>query len=78
MAKEAEKCGWDGFFLWNAFLNEEKLPMVNSIIIMSAIASQTSKIKLGFMVVPLPFYKIFLLRKPKFKIKKCILRKFLH
>lgn len=57
LAKEAEKSGWDGFFLWNTFLSDDSHYISNPIVTISAIAAQTTKIKLGFLIIPLPFYK---------------------
>lgn len=57
LAIESEKAGWDGFFLWNTFLNPDSLYIANPIVTMSAIATKTNRIKLGFLISPLPFYK---------------------
>lgn len=57
LAKEAEKAGWDGYFLWNTFLNDKIHFIANPLVCMSAIACQTTNIKLGFMVTPLAFFK---------------------
>ena len=61
LAKEADKSGWDGFFLWSAFLNDDSYLISNPIVTLSAITSQTTKIKLGFLVLPLPFFKPWLI-----------------
>ena len=57
LAKEFEKSGWNGFFLWNGFLSDKNYYITNPLVTMVGIATQTTKIKLGFLVVPLPFFK---------------------
>jgi alkanesulfonate monooxygenase SsuD/methylene tetrahydromethanopterin reductase-like flavin-dependent oxidoreductase (luciferase family) len=52
VAQEAEASGWDGFFLWdhiNTFPYETMDPWVT----LSAIATSTSRIRIGTMVTPL-------------------------
>ncbi|MFW9856577.1 MAG: LLM class flavin-dependent oxidoreductase [Candidatus Thorarchaeota archaeon] len=46
-AKEAEKCGWNGFFVW------EPIYGADAWVTLSAIASQTKTIKLGTLISPL-------------------------
>lgn len=55
LAKEAEKAGWDGFFLWD-HLYAADMPdanVVDPFIVLAAIASQTKKIRIGTTVTPL-------------------------
>ncbi len=54
LAAEAEQAGWDGFFLWDAvFARPARLPMVDPWVALTAIAMQTSRIRIGAMVTPL-------------------------
>lgn len=55
LAKEAEKAGWDGFFIWDHIYVED-MPDTNVLdpfIVLAAIASQTKKIRIGTSVTPL-------------------------
>ncbi|NHJ49598.1 MAG: LLM class flavin-dependent oxidoreductase, partial [Asgard group archaeon] len=55
LAKESEKAGWDGFFLWD-HLYPGDMPEANVIdpfVVLAAIASQTKKIRIGTTVTPL-------------------------
>ena len=54
LAVAAEDAGWDGFFLWDHILYEADVPFVDSWIALTAIASATSRIRLGPLVTPLP------------------------
>ena len=54
LAVAAETAGWDGFFLWDHILYEADVPFVDSWIALTAIASATSRIRLGPLVTPLP------------------------
>jgi alkanesulfonate monooxygenase SsuD/methylene tetrahydromethanopterin reductase-like flavin-dependent oxidoreductase (luciferase family) len=55
LASEAEQAGWDGFFLWDHIINEaEGVPLVEVWVALTAIAMQTSRIRLGATVTPLP------------------------
>ena len=52
LAKEAEKAGWDGFFLWD-HLYPGDMPEANAVdpfVVLAAIASQTKKIRIGTML----------------------------
>ncbi len=56
-ATEAEDAGWDGFFIWDHMLifnNPNPPPMVDPWVALSAIACNTSVIRLGPLVTPLP------------------------
>jgi alkanesulfonate monooxygenase SsuD/methylene tetrahydromethanopterin reductase-like flavin-dependent oxidoreductase (luciferase family) len=48
----AEEAGWDGFFLWDHIARGE-VPQIDSWIAISAIAAQTSRMRLGLLVTPL-------------------------
>ena len=56
LAKQAEEVGWDGFFIWDhlLFAEPDKSPHVDPWIVLTAIAMQTERIKIGTMVTPLP------------------------
>jgi len=55
LAGEAEEAGWDGFFLWDHVINEaEGVPLVDVWVALTAIAMNTSNIRLGATVTPLP------------------------
>ena len=54
LAREAETRGWDGFFLWDHISYREPVRAVaDPWVALSAIASATSRIRLGPMVTPL-------------------------
>ena len=58
LAGKAEKCGWDGFFLWNHIVEWDKqLPIYDSFTSLAAIALKTNQIQLGTTVTPLPRFK---------------------
>jgi alkanesulfonate monooxygenase SsuD/methylene tetrahydromethanopterin reductase-like flavin-dependent oxidoreductase (luciferase family) len=54
LAKEAEDCGWDGFFLWD-HVNHVwgDLPMIDPWIALSTMAVATERIRIGTMITPL-------------------------
>ena len=54
LAVEAEKSGWDGFFLWDHIMNTEGFPdTVDPFIALTSVAENTEKIHLGTTVTPL-------------------------
>ena len=58
LAVEAEKAGWDGFFLWDHLVQrEQRIPITDSFIALAAIAQQTKRIRIGTTVTPLPRLK---------------------
>ena len=58
MAFEAEKAGWDGFFLWDHIVQrDQRVPLYDSFICLAAIAMNTSRIRIGTTVTPLPRLK---------------------
>ena len=51
LAQEAEKSGWDGFFLWNHIVEWDKqLPIYDTFTSLAAIALKTKRIRLGTTV----------------------------
>jgi len=52
LAQIAEDSGWDGFFLWD-HIARGIAPQVDSWIAMAAIASNTTRMRLGLLVTPL-------------------------
>ena len=56
LAIEAEKSGWDGFFLWDHIVStEEGFPdTVDPLIALTSVAENTEKIHIGTTVTPLP------------------------
>lgn len=55
LAKEAESCGWDGFFLWDHMLGNkiQKNKIMDPWVVLSGIAAVTQRIRLGTTVTPL-------------------------
>jgi len=58
MALEAEKSGWDGFFLWDHLVEfAHRVPIYDSFTSLAAIAVKTKRIRIGTTVTPLPRLK---------------------
>ena len=58
MASEAEKAGWDGFFLWDHLVQwDQRVPLYDSFTSLAAIAVKTKRIRVGTTVTPLPRLK---------------------
>jgi alkanesulfonate monooxygenase SsuD/methylene tetrahydromethanopterin reductase-like flavin-dependent oxidoreductase (luciferase family) len=58
LARDAEKSGWDGFFLWDHILEfDRRVPIFDSFTSLAAIAANTSHIRIGTTVTPLPRLK---------------------
>ena len=53
LARDAENAGWDGFFLWDHIAGYP-LDMVDSWVALTAVSLNTSKIRIGTTVTPLP------------------------
>ena len=55
MAEDAERAGWDGFFIWDHIVHAlgETAPVTDPTVVMSAIAARTERIRFGPMVTPL-------------------------
>lgn len=55
LAAEAEKAGWDGFFLWDHIIEYDwRVPLVDSFTALAAIAARTKRIRIGTTVTPIP------------------------
>ena len=58
MAVEAEKAGWDGFFLWDHLVESNlRVPLYDSFTLLAAMAVKTKRIRIGTTVTPLPRLK---------------------
>jgi len=58
MAVEAEKSGWDGFFLWDHLVEwDKRLPLSDSLTTLAGIAAKTKKMRIGTTLSPIPRYK---------------------
>jgi alkanesulfonate monooxygenase SsuD/methylene tetrahydromethanopterin reductase-like flavin-dependent oxidoreductase (luciferase family) len=54
LASDAERAGWDGFFVWDHILFDNLWrPMVDPWIALAAIAMRTNSIRIGPMITPL-------------------------
>jgi alkanesulfonate monooxygenase SsuD/methylene tetrahydromethanopterin reductase-like flavin-dependent oxidoreductase (luciferase family) len=55
LAVAAERHGWDGVFLWDHLLyHDPEWSVVNPVVVASAIAARTSRIRLGVLMMALP------------------------
>jgi alkanesulfonate monooxygenase SsuD/methylene tetrahydromethanopterin reductase-like flavin-dependent oxidoreductase (luciferase family) len=65
LAAEAEAAGWDGFFIWDVIFGNAEMtkPAIDPWLALTAIALQTSRIKLGFMILPLARYRPWLVAR---------------
>lgn len=54
LAKEAESCGWDGFFLWDHMLANkgQKMKVFDPWVVLAGIATVTQRIRMGTTVTP--------------------------
>jgi alkanesulfonate monooxygenase SsuD/methylene tetrahydromethanopterin reductase-like flavin-dependent oxidoreductase (luciferase family) len=52
LAAEAERAGWDGFFLQDVFLGDD--PILDPWVALEAVATATQRIRLGIFLTPLP------------------------
>jgi hypothetical protein len=58
LAREAEKSGWDGCFLWDHLVEwDRRVPITDSFTALAAIAMATKRIRIGTTVTPLPRLK---------------------
>lgn len=54
LAKQAEDAGWDGFFIWDHVMFDPTFhPIADPWVALTAVALQTSRIRLGTMITPL-------------------------
>jgi alkanesulfonate monooxygenase SsuD/methylene tetrahydromethanopterin reductase-like flavin-dependent oxidoreductase (luciferase family) len=53
LAADAERAGWDGFYLWDHMLAEPGMAVAEAWTTLAAIAMATSRIRLGALVTPL-------------------------
>jgi alkanesulfonate monooxygenase SsuD/methylene tetrahydromethanopterin reductase-like flavin-dependent oxidoreductase (luciferase family) len=53
IAAEAERSGWDGFFVWDHVMTFGGLPVADPWIALTAVAIATERMELGAMVTPL-------------------------
>lgn len=55
MARDAERAGWDGFFIWDhiAHVPGQAGPLTDPVVTLAAIAVSTERIRLGALVTPL-------------------------
>ena len=54
LARDAENAGWDGFFIWDHVARPLTTNVVDPWVALTAVAMQTSTIRFGTMVTPLP------------------------
>jgi alkanesulfonate monooxygenase SsuD/methylene tetrahydromethanopterin reductase-like flavin-dependent oxidoreductase (luciferase family) len=55
LARDAENAGWDGFFLWDHIVGEQQGgPVVDPWIALAAAALNTTRIRIGTTVTPVP------------------------
>jgi alkanesulfonate monooxygenase SsuD/methylene tetrahydromethanopterin reductase-like flavin-dependent oxidoreductase (luciferase family) len=52
LAQEAEKAGWDGFFIWDMLYFDGE-PVLDTFVALSAVAISTERIQLGTMALGL-------------------------
>jgi alkanesulfonate monooxygenase SsuD/methylene tetrahydromethanopterin reductase-like flavin-dependent oxidoreductase (luciferase family) len=53
LAREAEAAGWDGLFMWDDFAGFD-VEMVNPWVALAAVATATTRLRLGALITPLP------------------------
>jgi alkanesulfonate monooxygenase SsuD/methylene tetrahydromethanopterin reductase-like flavin-dependent oxidoreductase (luciferase family) len=54
LARRAEESGWDGLFLWDHMLAAPGMAVADPWVTMAAVATATSRIRIGALVTPLP------------------------
>lgn len=54
MARDAERAGWDGFFIWDHIARTVTPQVVDTWVALTAIAMSTASIRFGPLVTPLP------------------------
>jgi alkanesulfonate monooxygenase SsuD/methylene tetrahydromethanopterin reductase-like flavin-dependent oxidoreductase (luciferase family) len=55
MGVEADRAGWDGFFLWDhmRLMREIPVPLFDPWVTLGAIAARTERVRIGTMITPL-------------------------
>jgi alkanesulfonate monooxygenase SsuD/methylene tetrahydromethanopterin reductase-like flavin-dependent oxidoreductase (luciferase family) len=54
LAVEAERAGWDGFFIWDTLVHEPpETPTADPQVVLGAIAAATDRIRIGALLTPL-------------------------
>jgi alkanesulfonate monooxygenase SsuD/methylene tetrahydromethanopterin reductase-like flavin-dependent oxidoreductase (luciferase family) len=54
LASDAEDAGWDGFFLWDHMLARPGMAVADAWVAMAAVATATSRVRIGALVTPMP------------------------
>ena len=54
LAADAEDAGWDGFFVWDHMLARPGMAVADAWVTMAAIATVTTRMRIGALVTPLP------------------------
>ncbi len=55
LAREAEVAGWDGFFIWDHMIFDPSFhPMLDPWVGLAAVALNTSRVRIGTLLTPLP------------------------
>jgi alkanesulfonate monooxygenase SsuD/methylene tetrahydromethanopterin reductase-like flavin-dependent oxidoreductase (luciferase family) len=62
LAQDAESAGWDGFFVWDHVWYLDQ-PMADPWVALGVIAMQTSTIRIGTMVTPIPRRRVYKLSR---------------
>ncbi|MBN1123123.1 MAG: LLM class flavin-dependent oxidoreductase [Anaerolineae bacterium] len=62
LAQDAESAGWDGFFVWDHVWYLDQ-PMCDPWVALGVIAMQTSTIRIGTMVTPIPRRRVYKLSR---------------
>ena len=63
LARETEEAGWDGFFVWDHLAYEDRAPVVDSWVVMPAVATATERIRIGVMVLAMARRRPWLLAR---------------
>jgi len=64
LAREAERAGWDGLFLWDHLVEWNKpVPVYETFILLATVAANTSRIRIGTSVASIPKYKPWILAR---------------
>jgi alkanesulfonate monooxygenase SsuD/methylene tetrahydromethanopterin reductase-like flavin-dependent oxidoreductase (luciferase family) len=53
LARQAEEAGWDGLFLWDHVVAAPGMAVADAWVTLAAVATATSRLRLGIMVTPL-------------------------